>query len=332
MKHAKFFALTSFVLLLSYGALGFYFLPLAGFQGDLTRMALLPESQYGQRQNQPAIEATLFSQATMQDADVLVIGDSFSVDHVWQTELVKQGLKVRTETWDTVRGVCNDFMPWLAAQGFKGKFVVLEIIERNIHDGLQKSLACTAMDTHTNIAADRPRQPPASSFNPDVANRSGRMSIGLQTALNAYHYQQLTDLPAFQSIALDNGATLAKVQNGCALFSHRRCATALFLTGEKMEDLAEEDLVAVAKLNERLTGIKPIWAFVPNKSTSYFYPDKQFWNKAEQRFNAPNLLRANQQAIANKTVDLYPANNTHFSTTGYLLMGEAIYQTIQQAH
>jgi len=331
MKHAKFFALTSFVLLLSYGALGFYFLPLAGFQGDLTRLALLPESQYGQRQNQPAIEAKLFSQATMADADVLVIGDSFSVDYVWQTALVKQGLKVRTETWDTVRGVCNDFMPWLTAQGFKGKFVVLEIIERNIHDVLQKSLACTAMDTHTNIATDRPRSPPASSFNPDVANRSGRMSIGLQTALNAAHHQQLTDEAAFQSIALDNGTTLAKVQNGCALFSHRRCATALFLTGEKMEDLAEEDLVAVAKLNERLTGITPIWAFVPNKSTSYFYPDKQFWNKAEQRFNAPNLLRVNQHAIANQTVDLYPANNTHFSTTGYLLMGASIYQTIQHA-
>lgn len=331
MKHAKFFALTSFVLLLGYGALGFYFLPLAGFQGDLTRLALLPESQYGQRKNQPVIEAKLFSQATMRDADVLVIGDSFSVDHVWQTELLKQGLKVRTETWDTVRGVCNDFMPWLTAQGFKGKFVVLEIIERNIHDGLQKSIACSAMDTHTNIAADRPRQPPASSFNPDAANRSGRMSIGLQTALNAAQYQQLTDAADFQTLALDNGATLARVKNGCELFSHRRCASALFLTGEKTEDLADEDLAEVAKLNERLTGITPIWAFVPNKSTSYFYPDKQFWNKAEQRFHAPNLLRVNQQAIANKTVDLYPANNTHFSTTGYLLMGEAIYQAIEHA-
>jgi len=70
---------------------------------------------------------------------------------------------------------------------------------------------------------------------------------------------------------------------------------------------------------------------VPNKSTAYLYPNKQFWNKAEQRFHTPNLLRMTQQAIEKKTVDLYPANNTHFSTTGYLLMGGAIYQTMQQA-
>lgn len=332
MNHAKFFVIASFTALLSYGALGFYFLPLAGFQGDLTRMALLPESEYGQRKDQPTIEATLFRQAEMSEADILVVGDSFSVDQVWQSELVKQGMKVRTETWDTVRGICDDFMPWLRAQGFKGSFVVLEIIERNIHDGLQKSLACHNMDTHTNIASDKTRQPPATHFNPDAPNRSGRISIGLQTAINAHQVRKLTSVTDFQSAALDNGATLAHVADGCELFSHRRCETVLFLTGEQTQDLLEEDVAAVSKLNGRLSGITPIWAFVPNKSTSYFYPDKQFWNKAERRFNAPNLLRMTQQAIASKTVDLYPANNTHFSTTGYLLMGAEIYKTIQTAH
>lgn len=94
---------------------------------------------------------------------------------------------------------------------------------------------------------------------------------------------------------------------------------------------SEEALKNIETLNSRLSGIIPIWAFVPNKSTAYLYPDKQFWSEAERRFGAPNLLRMTQQAIDEKTVDLYPANNTHFSTVGYLLMGEEILKTIQKA-
>jgi hypothetical protein len=87
----------------------------------------------------------------------------------------------------------------------------------------------------------------------------------------------------------------------------------------------------IEKLNGRMVGVTPIWVFVPNKSTAYLYPDKQFWNKAEKRFHAPNLLRMTQQAIQTKTVDLYPANNTHLSTTGYLLMGEEVLKTLRAA-
>lgn len=92
----------------------------------------------------------------------------------------------------------------------------------------------------------------------------------------------------------------------------------------------EEVLKNIEVLNSRLNGITPIWVFVPNKSTAYLYSDKQFWNEAERRFGAPNLLRMTRQAIDKKTVDLYPANNTHFSTTGYLLMGEEIFKAMQQ--
>lgn len=67
---------------------------------------------------------------------------------------------------------------------------------------------------------------------------------------------------------------------------------------------------------------------VPNKSTEYLYTNKQFWNKIEQRIHAPNLLRMTQESINQKVVYLYPANNTHFSTGRYLLMGEMIYKSM----
>ena len=40
--------------------------------------------------------------------DVLVIGDSFSMPHIWQVALIRDGLKVRTEHWDNLRAVCAD--------------------------------------------------------------------------------------------------------------------------------------------------------------------------------------------------------------------------------
>ncbi|MFM2407450.1 MAG: hypothetical protein RL358_192 [Pseudomonadota bacterium] len=328
MKHAKFFALTSFVLLLGYGAVGFYFLPLAGFQGDLTRLALLPESQYGQRQNQPVIEAKLFSQAAMADADVLVIGDSFSEKHVWQTELVRQGLSVRTGGWG-LQDVCSDFLPLLRGQGFHGSVVVVEIIERNLHETLKNVHDCIQIGTRANTISDDPRYPPPSNFNPDMVSWSGKLSLGVKTAFNARKYRQIIDAPNFLSVKLNNDTTLSHVKNGCELFSHRNCSASLFLSLDKAEDLAEEDLKNMLEVNKRLAGVMVIWAVVPNKSTSYFYSEKQFWNKAELRLHAPNLLRVNQQAINSRVVDLYPANNTHLSTSGYLLMGQAIYAAMQ---
>jgi len=330
MKHAKIFSVFIFVALLGYGALGFYFLPLATFQGELTRMALLPESLFGWTKPQPAIEAKWMRQATLQEADVLVIGDSFSDGRVWQTVLTRQGLKVRTESWDSMRGICGDFAPWLRAQGFAGKYLVLESIERNLVDDLNKSVACQHMQYHPNPKTDAPRYPPAVSFDVHRGNYAGKLSTGIKTRLNVLQYERLSRSPDFKNWLMSNDVKMARVANGCELFSHARCNEALFLAKDRAEEIDAIALQDIGTLNARLHGITPIWVFVPNKSTAYLYPDKQFWNQAGRRFHAPDLLRMTQQAIQKKTVDLYPANNTHFSTTGYLSMGETIYQTMQQ--
>ncbi len=329
MRHARFFSIFVFVAVLVYGAVGFYFLPLATFQGELTRMALLPESLFGWTKPQPALDVKWMQQASMKEADVLVIGDSFSASSVWQTVLTQHGLKVRTESWDSMRGICADFMPWLREQGFSGKYVVFEFIERNLVD-LNRSVACHHMQYHPNHMTDTPRSPPAVSFDVNYGNYSGKLSTGILTQLNVLEYERLSNAPDLIFATLPNGAKIARIKNGCDLFSHTRCNDALFLGEDKAEEVDGSTLDSIEKLYARLNGITPIWVFVPNKSTAYLYPDKQFWNEAERRFHAPNLLRMTQQAIANKTVDLYPANNTHFSTTGYLLMGNEILAAMQQ--
>lgn len=331
MRHAKFFSVIVFVIVLGYGAAGYYFLPMASFQGDLTRIGMLPESRFGWRKPQPAIDPDLMRQSSMREADVLVIGDSFSDGRVWQTALTRHGLKVRTESWDSMRGICADIAPWVRAQGFAGKYVVLEFIERNLSNELNRSIACQQMQYRPRSSTDAPRAPPGMSFDPDRNDRSGSMSVGIRTARNAMKYERLSDAPDAGFTMSLKGARIARVKNGCELFSHRRCGEALFLNKDQANEISEEVLKNIETLNSRLSGIIPIWAIVPNKSTAYLYPDKQFWNKAERRFGAPNLLRMTQRAIDGRIVDLYPANNTHFSTTGYLLMGEEIYRSMQRS-
>jgi hypothetical protein len=148
--------------------------------------------------------------------------------------------------------------------------------------------------------------------------------------MNAFKYDRVIRTSGFVSRELPNDVKLARVKNGCQLFSHARCQDALFLAEDRKEDIPMDAVDSVQKINDRLSGVTPIWLFVPNKSTAYLYPDKQFWNVAEQRFHSPDLLRLTQQAIRKNTIDLYPANNTHFSTTGYLLMGNEVLKNIQQ--
>lgn len=330
MNPAKLFSIFVFTTLLGYGAVGFYFLPLASFQGDLTRMALLPESLFGWVKPQPLLETRWMRQATMQEADVLVIGDSFSESRVWQSVLTRQGLKVRTESWKNMRGICTDFMPWLKTQGFAGKYLVLESIERNLADDLSKSSACQQMQYHPDIKTDAPPNPPIVSFNTNHGDYSGKFSTGIQTHLNILKYENLSQSHDFKTWLWPNNIKMERVENGCEFFSHTRCNEALFFAEDKAEDVDASVLKNIEILNSRLSGITPIWVVVPNKSTAYLYPEKQFWKAVEQRYYAPNLLRMTQQAIRDKTIDLYPANNTHFSTTGYLLMGREIFKTMRQ--
>jgi hypothetical protein len=67
---------------------------------------------------------------------------------------------------------------------------------------------------------------------------------------------------------------------------------------------------------------------VPNKSTVYLYPHKQLWTELAKVGLGPDLLQWSNHALENGTVDLFPGNNTHLSTDGYLQMGRELMQTM----
>ncbi len=328
MKYARFFSILIIATTAFYGAVGLYFLPLAGFEGDQTRIGLLPESMFGWTMPQPAIDPNLIKQSSWQDADVLVVGDSFSVVRIWQTELVKHGLKVRTEHWTNIRGICENFMPWLHAQGFKGKHIVLETVERNVAAGLADSVRCKKMVFHPSFDADMLRNPPPVEIDRNVPDYSGKISIGLQTERQLSKYEKISDQSDFKSWDTGRGSIVARVADGCELFSHKRCNDALFLASDNIADLESGVIDNMQTLDKRMAGLQTLWVIVPNKTTAYLHPDKQFWNQAESRVHSVNMLKIVRQAINSKNIDVYPGNNQHFSTATYLLMGRDIYQAI----
>jgi hypothetical protein len=328
MKYARFFSVSVFITVALYGITGFYFLPLAAYQGDLTRIGKLPESLFGWTRAQPAIAPALMRQSSWQDADVLVIGDSFSDSRVWQTVLTGHGLRVHTEHWENIRAVCADFPAWLHAQGFTGRYVVVEVIERYARDRFAESVACKKMQIRHSFDEGQPRTPPVTSFDPHARDYSGKLSVGISTGVNLLKYRYLSAQPGFHGYA-SGDARVARVDLGCELFSHPACRDALFYWEDSAQDPGEDVIASMETLNARFAGVTPIWVVVPNKSTAYLYPDKHFWDRLEPRVRSVNLLKPVRQAIGDKVIDVYPANNTHFSTTGYLLMGDAIYRNME---
>ena len=74
MKRAKVFSRFVFLFTAIYGMAGFYFLPMANYEGDLTRIAMLPESRFGWTKTQPNVDPALLQHSSWKDADVFVIG------------------------------------------------------------------------------------------------------------------------------------------------------------------------------------------------------------------------------------------------------------------
>jgi hypothetical protein len=330
MKTAKFFFLSTFLCFILYGLLGLFFLPLATFQGDLTRMAMLPERLLGWQREQPAIDPQLLQQSPIAEADVFVIGDSFSDGRVWQSVLTANQLKVHTLLWGELPFVCEDAANWLRAQGFKGRYFVIETNERNLLHRLNDSLACKNVQHKEKIDEANARFAPIERFDINHGDYSSKLSVGLRTAFNTFLFYGWEQSDLADKVQLQPEVFLKKIKNGCSLFSHLKCESALFYSADSEQDVDPVALQKIETINARLGDVVAIWVVIPNKATTYLYQEKYFWTALEQSARAPNLLAANLGAIKRGEVDLYPGNNTHYSTRGYLLLGEAILKEIRK--
>lgn len=297
------------------------------FYGDLSRIGRVSETEFGWRQPQPMVEARHLQGVPIEEADILVLGDSFSQTHRWQSVLVRAGYRVATLYWSAYNeGMCQDFSAWLQNAGFRGRLVIAESVERLLGQRIAASMHCPQMakppSSLPHPFAEHPAPVPG-RFN----NWDAKITVGLSSYLNT---QRALATPG--DTPVDRLTLVRAVPDGCQLFSNRLCRKALFYgEDETRGELGAAHAQALQALSARHTGTPLLWMIIPNKTTVYLEPAHSA--AFVQAFNALGLgpdLFAFAREQRTRIRDFYFPNDSHLSMHGQLALGERMLQEVQK--
>jgi hypothetical protein len=302
------------------------------YQGDLTRVGKWLESDFGAGEAQHAIDTKLLVSSRIQDADILVIGDSFSENLYWQTQLSKSGKNVATIHWGAIGFICEDLPIRLKESGFKGQQIIIQSVERVAENQFEKSVNCVSSKQIT-LDSARTSKPIDTSFTGETFNINGQFLAGLETL---YHSAAIRLIPYYPKIHnfKSTGTHIQSIKDGCLYFTNKLCQYGLFFHEDfKRNSLNSKTIKNIKILKDRLNAYKTTWVVIPNKSTIYsdralFEQTNQFWEELENAQLGPNLFKAienNKSLIKN----LYAPNDSHFSIEGYLYIGGIINQDLR---
>lgn len=303
-------------------------------EGDLTRLGYLSEQDFGWQKEQPKISAEQLKSVPLNEADVLVLGDSFSAGLIWQTRLREHDLKHSFVSWKFKP--CGDLGEALRNAGFKGHYVIIESIENLFSERMATHCQKTEMELLTTKKMEFSVAAP--HYNrADLKNETPLGGLWMIKA--AFNKIWLTYTKIHKNDIVSLGKSrLAKVENGCVLFSHKVCEYGLFyyrdFGGKPFEYLDN-----VLALNQSLVAqnIQPLWLLIPNKSTVYLPAEfsrhlyaPETWALFEQHKEllVPNLKHSfvEQSRIEQ---DFYRSNDTHLSTTGFLFLGDLVIEQLK---
>lgn len=301
------------------------------YHGDLTRVGKWLESDFGSGKSQQPIDLKLLVSNSIQDADILVIGDSFSENLYWQTQLTKSGKSVATISWSAIGFICEDLPIKLKESGFKGQQIIIQSVERVAENQFEKSVNCVSSKQITFDSA-RTSKPIDASFTGETFNINGQFLAGLETL---YHSAAIRLIPYYPKIRnfKSTGTNIHPIKDGCLYFTNRLCQYGLFFHEDfKRNSLNSKTIKNIKILKDRLNTYKTTWVVIPNKSSIYsdrafFEQTNQFWGDMENAQLGPNLYKMIQN---NKFLikNFYAPNDSHFSIEGYLFIGEIINQFI----
>lgn len=294
------------------------------FRGDLTRLGRLSETAFGPTLAQPVVPPALRVSSALQEADVLVIGDSFSVPLRWQSVLVERGLRVATIGWQALGPLCADLGEVLRTQGFTGSAVVVQSVERGLAAHLDAALACAHTRPQRLQTRHTPRDwDPAGPFG---LNTRETLFTGL---LTQWHTHRARTSPEEELRHATGGADSVRIQrvpDGCQRFSHRLCERGLFFADDRTSRPFDAALVdKLQRLSHRHADLSITWVVVPNKSSVYLNPRHSPDAAAtlEAGGFGPDLFRLLTETSRQQR-DLYLPNDTHLSPAGDRLLGERI--------
>ncbi|MDB5827183.1 MAG: hypothetical protein JWQ73_1403 [Variovorax sp.] len=302
--------------------------------GDLTRIGRISEAEFAALTPAPKFDAANLVDSPVSTADVLVIGDSFSIRFAWQASLVEAGLHVVTTHWDKTGPLCADFPDWLHRSGFKGRYVIIESIERLLPERLDEAAACTTMSQAfqaipraTQLAADSAMTSPP-RLNWDAEWASGLLTYIHTRAIKASQTDLTFNHPRWGDLIVSR-----PLPNGCEEFSNRLCTKGIFLVDDDRNPALTERSAAFMSRFDALAGMpKVIWMVIPNKTTVYTnrYRAASFMNAFTALNLGPDLfaLAANSRQ---HVMDFYSPNDTHLSPAGYAVVGARMLQAVKEA-
>lgn len=299
------------------------------FYGDSTRIGLLSESAFGWRDGQPSVPADLLRSSEISVADILVIGDSFSVSRVWQSELVKAGLRVATVDWLDTGPLCRDFSSWVHRSGFRGRLVVIESAERELGSRLDAGEVC--IDMSRRIAKVRGAVTSPRTVPPTTLNWNETLFTGVSTVMNTYRAERSPGDLLFGAGRTPFPIRVQLVPQGCESFSHRVCAKGLFLARDTEQPvLSHRMLEQMGSFNRASSDVAITWMVLPNKSTVYLDAKRAqaIGPSLSREALGPDLfalLTESRFAVR----DLYAPNDSHLSTAGYLVVGRAMVEHVK---
>ena len=304
--------------------------------GNLTRMGRFSERDFGWQLQRPEIPDELLKDYPIAEADILIIGDSFSESRVWQSKLIANGLKVSTTGWGnfgtwqplkTAEAMPHDLGIVIRKAGFKGRYIIIESVE----ELFQKRMKSLAKESHPIIkhsyAIDK------SFYSYPVTHRetiSLNKLNGADWGVKALYNKIKLSLHLPEKY-LKSGAVQVSIFDGCQVFSHRLCNYALFVDEDfKKETFNSIDNILTINKSLQQVGIQSIWVVVPDKSTVYLgygalnqYPYQNIWHTFAQY---PELVAPDLGAIfiqqSHIIKDFYMPNDTHLSTDGFLYLGD----------
>ncbi len=300
------------------------------YHGDLTRIAKQSEFDFGWTTEQPKINPKDLHGSPIEFADVLVIGDSFSVGLVWQSQLLQNGHKVATYHWNENHLICKDFGQTLNNSNFKGKTLIFEIVELGAEKRIKDSVECphhTSKLKSPIISAPSPDQQLDLSHS---VNLTGQFFAGAETIFNSTLINFSANYPDTHNKKNKSGK-IYHLPNGCEFFSNKLCQFGLFYHQDyRQPPLSIKTIENIQVINKQLNNYNVIWLIIPNKSSVYHRNiPLDFWAGLTRNRLGPNLLND----FRNKkyhTKDLYKPNDTHLSTSGYLYLGQIVNQHIKR--
>lgn len=313
----------------------FYVQPL---EGELTRLGSYAERDFGWNLPQKKIRGNARLIKRYDDySDVLIIGDSFSTNGVWQP-FFQQYTGFSYVTLNIRETSLPDLLESNPFRKYPPKIIIMQCVERELlYFFKNMNLICNGK-TGNNF-----RKPvkgiveqPAGEYYEEKRKTFDLLNINLKYAASV-----IVNTITRSISSRDSHGTKKLLLTNETLFSNKKSGEILIYEGDmeklrwKQEDV-NKALCSVKGLQERIqSNGKTLFIFMlaPDKSTAYaeymVSPEFRSIFQINQLLvdfgvNAPRIDRVVKDAIRRGEKDIYSPSGTHWSARGYALAAEEV--------